>query len=346
MWARTVLVVAALGGTAAAEALDVSLPYVPEPAPETHRLGIGQPGDKVALDRVGVAIRQDPLGTSASVTLSVSTAEVVPHEAVIALAVPRGARVTDVAITIGKTERMVAHASTAATASAEYQRWFDRGKDPVLVQWKDERPEGDVLEIRAFPLTKTDRGRIELTIELPQDMAALTVDAIAPTVEVAGDRTYRKVRRPIVVQVPVRRELELPLAVARPSVSKETSLYAGFAPSMAVPPRVVINIGRRPSWVVPAVSSSEIRKEVKRHRARLQHCYERVVQYRGGIEGEAVLHFLVGRTGKIEAVNVDGTITDEQITSCLKEVVASFEFRAGDGTVQVNYPLRFQLASY
>jgi len=345
MWARSLVVIAALGGTAAAEALDVSLPYVPEPAPVTHRLGIGQPGDKLALDKVAVAIRQDALGVTAEVTLSVSTQETVAREAVIALDVPRGARVTGVALTLGKTERMVAHANTAEQASVEYERWLTRGKDPVLVQWKSEGKDGDLLEIRAFPLTKTDAGRIELTIELPQELAALTVDAIAPTVEVIGEKTYRKVQRPIVVQVPARRELVLPLAAARPAVTSTTSLYAGFAPSMGLPPIVVTIGSHRQHRVVAPVAANEIRKEVKRNLARLQYCYERVVQYGGEkIEGEAVLHFLVGRSGKVESVTVDGTITNERITSCLAETVAKFDFRAGDSAVVVNYPLRFCLA--
>jgi len=164
MWARAVAVIAVLARVAAAEALDVSLPYEPEPAGVTHRLGIGQPGDKVALDKVAVQVQQEPLGLTANVTLRVSTREKDAREAVIALEVPRGARVTGVALTIGKTERMIGTAATAERAAVEYQQWLDRGKDPVLVQWKSERSDGDVLEIRAFPLTRTEPGRIELTV--------------------------------------------------------------------------------------------------------------------------------------------------------------------------------------
>jgi len=177
-------------------------------------------------------------------------------------------------------------------------------------------------------------------------MAALTVDVVAPTVEVIGEKTYRKVKRPIAVAVPARREVELPLVVARPAVSKATSLYAGFAPSMAVPPTVVIGgpSGHRRHWP-QSVDAREIRREVKRHIVRLGRCYEKVIEYRGGIEGEAVLHFLIGTSGKIESASVDGTITDEQIKTCLAEVVATFEFRAGDSAVLVNYPLRLRIAA-
>jgi hypothetical protein len=92
------------------------------------------------------------------------------------------------------------------------------------------------------------------------------------------------------------------------------------------------------------VDKGEIRREIKRHMARLTHCYVKEVQYKGGPEGEAVLHFLIDGEGKIASATVDGTLDHPAVTSCLTNVVHQFEFRPGDGNTLVNYPLRFVLA--
>jgi len=343
MWARSVLLLAGLAGTASAE-FDQSTPLEVRPVAEPPRLRIGHPGDRLALDKISLAIQQDALGLTASVTLSVSTTESVAREAVIGLEVPHGARVTGVALTIGTTERMVALASSAESARVDYQRVREQLRDPILVEWKSTGERGDVLEVRAFPLTKGNAGRIELTIELPE-ITSLTLEASAPTIEVATTtrRAYRRVKRPITIDVPGRRELELPLAVARPSVDPATSFYAGAAPSMVMP--TIVLGGHRGRHVERySADKHEIRKEVKRHMARLARCWERAVEYRGGPEGEAMLHFAIDPAGKIASTTIDGTITDPAVTSCLAGVVAQFEFRAGDSTVVVNYPLRFKFA--
>jgi hypothetical protein len=334
-------VVALLAQGASAEAFEVAMPYMPDRVPEAPRLVIGSPGGLFDMGAVAVAVRTDALGLTAHVTLHVTALDVVPRESVIAVELPHGARVTGAAITIGKTERMVAAASSVERAKVEYQRVLDVGKDPVLVHWKT----GDEIEVRAFPLSAGHPGTIELTIELPA-ISALAIDVTTPKLEYAAGAkrtTYRKVSEPITVELPRQRELALPLVAARPGVGPTMSLFAGFAPSMGMP----IILTGRPTHVAPELRGNDVRKEVKRHLAKLGHCYEHEVQFRGGPEGTAVLHFLISKEGKVESTTIDGAIENEAITSCLANVVAtSFEFRAGDSAIQVNYPLTFRLSSY
>ena len=264
-----------------------------------------------------------------------------------ALEIPRGARVTGVALTLGKTERMVAVAMGPERARTDYQTILNRGKDPILVEWNGEAAGVDVLDVKAFPLTKTDPGRIELTIELPQ-LSTLAIDASAKTIEIvngASRVTHRKPTRPITIDVPQQRELAaVSRTTPRPHVNATTSFYVGMPLSMEVP---TITFGGGPprrQGPFSSVDKQEIRKEIKRHIVRLGRCYEQVVEYKGGIEGESVLHFQIDGDGKVVSTTIDGTIEDETIISCLEGVVAQFEFRPGDGNVIVNYPLRFQLA--
>ena len=341
MWARSLLVVAVLAAPAAAE-FDASPPRDLEPIAQTPRIRIGHPGPKLALDKIAVAIQQDALGTTAHLTLTVTTTDIAAREAVIALEVPRGARVTGVALTIGKTERLVAVANYAERARADYERVLQWGRDPVLVEWKGEAVAGDVLDVRAFPLTPKEPGRIELTIELP-DLSALSIDARARTIEITNGgqtATHRKVTRPITIDVPRQRGIEAPLTTARPHVDPTTSFYVGFAVTGPMP---TVTFSGRPHWHVRPPDKGEIKREIKRHIARLSHCYERAVQYKGGADGEAVLHFLIDPQGKIASSTIDGTLEDPEILSCLQGVVAQFEFRPGDGSTLVNYPLQFRL---
>ncbi len=341
MLARSLVVVAMLTGPAVAE-FDLARPRDIETAAETPRLRIGQPGAKLALDKVAVSIEQDALALTANVTLTVSTTDNAAREATIALEVPHGARITGVALTIGKTERMIALASSVERAALDYQRVLDYGKDPVLVQWKSTSAAGDQIEVRAFPLTTKERGRIELTIELPA-IPALTIDTQTASALIMG-KTHRQVREPITIELPARRELDFGLTVPRPHVNATTSFYAGFAPSGQNLPSVTF--GPAPRRYGPfSPDKAMIRRQVKRRIAQLQHCYERAYQYNplGGPDADAVLHFTIDTTGKIADTSISGTIEDPAITSCLAGVIAQLEFSAGESATQVNYPLHFRL---
>ena len=152
---------------------------------------------------------------------------------------------------------------------------------------------------------------------------------------------------PITIEVPQRRELALPLAADRPAVNETTSFYAGFAPTGGggIP---IITFGGAPHRQRYSPDKSHIRRQIKRHTAQLQHCYERAYQYNplGGPDADAVLHFTIDQAGEITDTTIDGTIEDPAITSCLAGVVAQLEFPAGDASTQVNYPLHFRINRY
>lgn len=102
-------------------------------------------------------------------------------------------------------------------------------------------------------------------------------------------------------------------------------------------------------WTAPeplAGSSTRpppIRRMFKLHRAQLARCYNRVVQFRGGPDGTAVVHMTIALDGRVSRVTVDGTLRDGRIRSCIAAEVRRWRFGPMNSIVVVNYPLEFRL---
>jgi len=133
-----------------------------------------------------------------------------------------------------------------------------------------------------------------------------------------------------VIRLPPPRELE----VVPPHVDANTSLaVATELPVTFVAPEVHV-------W--HDVDKHMIKRRLAWRRDSLRWCYQRVAQYRRGLEGTLVTHFSITREGKIEDVSVDGDIDNDDIKRCIARELAVMEFPEGDTRVRVNYPLTFK----
>ncbi len=91
------------------------------------------------------------------------------------------------------------------------------------------------------------------------------------------------------------------------------------------------------------VGGRAIQRVFKQHRAQLERCYARVVQFRGGAEGTVVVRAKIAADGRVLRVSTDGTLDDRRVTSCVADEVKRWTFPADAETVVVTYPLRFRL---
>jgi hypothetical protein len=62
------------------------------------------------------------------------------------------------------------------------------------------------------------------------------------------------------------------------------------------------------------------------------------------LAGELTLHFLVTERGRVTGVRVAGPLASDAVKACVAKHVAALAFPATGAAVQINYPLRFQLA--
>ena len=83
---------------------------------------------------------------------------------------------------------------------------------------------------------------------------------------------------------------------------------------------------------------------VKVHIPQLRRCYTVAAQGDRSLQGVANLHFAIERDGNVDAVSVDGELSDQNVRSCLAAEVSTWRFYPTDTAVAVNYPLRFELA--
>lgn len=405
MWMRTLALIALAPALAFARTSVSRHARAAEPATNTDEQAtqfvIGKAGADISLDKLRVVVRGGD-ATTVRLALTLSTRSNERRQAVIPLALPDGARIVGAAVTIGSTPRVVANPLAPMDARTTYQELFTVGKDPLLVERVNpeldallpigpaREPQGDHMRttvwdafapvparatdrtglveyvVRAFPLTKLDTARVELTIELASydstrlviahaqrigivevERPMVTEDGETLDPEICEPAIVRRVnvRAPIASTLPPMRRMPIAFAnfVERAHVDTSHSLFAGWAAPTAVVP--IVHIGgpvRGPLF--SSVDKRTIRSVVKQHLPQLRRCYTAVTEYRGGQEGTAVMHFFISTDGTVASVNVDGELEDPRITSCLADQVRQWEFHPGDTGTMVNYPLTFRLA--
>jgi hypothetical protein len=386
MWTRALALIALAPALASAKTSVLAHDArAGDPTPEkadasegVEHVVFGQLNASVVMDKLRVAVTDREGTTTVRLAITVSSTDQDRRQATIPLGLPVGARIVDAAVTIGSELRTVTAMVEPGQARDAYQRAFDIGRDPLLVELVDDArdahaiptdamdPERARLQafapapphasegaanyvLRAFPLENHGQARIELTLELPSGTAKrLVIDHAARIGVVEVERRKRQdVRSPIAFDLPAATR-GLPAGVAniveRGFVDATRSLYAGWAPR---PVRV-----RMPTVVVDSmpmggdrwVDKGMVKRRVKEHMAQLGRCYEAVTQFQGGPEGTAVMHWLIDTSGTPQSITVDGEIDDPRITSCLAEQVAQWQFPAGDTNIVVNYPLHFAMA--
>ena len=226
----------------------------------------------------------------------------------LSLELPAGTRVVGMSV-----EARGARSWSAARPVREARAAVDRGLGTGLLEWQGSS--GDQDRFRALlPMPV----RLELALELPP----------------LGH---------VVIEATRRLDVDLRGVPARTTPAPYAYLDARTALVTGAPHRdEPAPIHRR--W--PAAPSgggdkASIRRGIRRNLGRITHCYERVAQWRGEIEGTASLQFLVSREGAVENVKTAETDLPPAITRCIEDVMRAWRFDGLEGTTLVNYPLRF-----
>lgn len=91
----------------------------------------------------------------------------------------------------------------------------------------------------------------------------------------------------------------------------------------------------------PCLDKSIVRRYIKRHTARIRHCYERALLADAGLRGSVLTHFIISPEGKVQGSVARG-IGGTALTGCVARAVSSIKFPKSAGAgVRVTYPFRF-----
>jgi len=254
----------------------------------------------------------------ARLSLTLSSREATAHAGSVVLDLPRGARVTGLAVTIGH-GHSVAIARAASEASALFKTISEYSRDPALV----EQVGADRVAVRVFPLVKSTPAMVELVLDVSEPFF------VGTSIAIEGGRAVAVARQSWLTQDTAERE----------HVSATTSLFAGEP--IAVP---TIHFCTGPR-VDQGPDKTTIRTFMKLRLPRLSYCYTKELLHTPTLQGTAILHFSIDRHGRAFDINVDGTLMSSAVSECLEEEVSTWRFSAGDYTTRVHYPLSFRLSS-
>jgi hypothetical protein len=278
--------------------------------------------ERIALDVHGAAVSW--------LTIELATRQRFCDRARLELDVPAGTRIAGMAVSAGG-----ARSWSAARPRREAIAAARRETDASLLEWLGSSADQDhlLLEVEA-------NARIEIALELPA-LARLAIEPVAQRVErieasVDGRRLAWQ-RQASAVEIDLRGIAGHVARDAYPHLDADIWLVAG------APDRDESEVSRR--FATPPErwgGARLIRKLFKRNRERITYCYERVAQWRGGIEGTVMLHILFGSNGTVTSVTSDSALP-RAITSCLESVVATLELGELDAQTLVNYPIKFQM---
>lgn len=280
-----------------------------------------------ALGRVSIDLRSAP--EVSWITLEVTARRAQPVEVPIDL--PVGARVVGMMLRRdGGSVWATAMAEDDARATARV------AMQPALLAWESMTAGIDHLTLRVqAPAT------VELAVELPAVarlgiVADREVGRVDVSIDGASRGSWKALRARVAIDT-------AGLAIDRaprpyPHVDRQTSLVA----ETSVNRGVVIHLDHAQSTVRFSADKTMIRRAIKQRMARLRHCYNHVAQYQP-LEGLATLRFRIAEDGRVRDIRVDSELP-ASITTCLAAEVATLELPAGDGEVEVNYPLQFRMA--
>lgn len=343
---------------AAAVALAVVCPAYADTHLELHATGqlaepfaassivLGTPTREVSISSVKLAIEPFTNGSRARMTLVLETRSSA-LDTQTSIAVPVGARVTELALTLGNGPRMTSAALAADIAVGTYERMVHGNRDPALLTYEGTTTGHDRLSLRVFPLAYGAPATVELELELPR-APSLTVDSTQRidtlTVEVAGrSRGTSRFDESRQIELPAPRG-EMP--VSQSAVDATTSLFVDEPPSGPGHRRrhvgIVISCGVGTTHHRVTLDKREIRTEVRRHIDQLGYCYTQQAQRHPSLAGSVALHFRIGPDGATSNIEVDGSLDSDTVKQCMSEQVALWRFHESDEVVHVNYPLELK----
>jgi len=330
----------------------------PDAQPDTASLRFGDLGDRLVT--LGALQAEFGLGGDrvlAEVHFRVTTSGLGRREVVLPIVLPRGATVHALVVDTGD-GRSRARAVSAEDGRDAYQHFVaTRLRDPGLLELRDRDDRYDQLQLHLFPVTREAGATVELAIELPRterfaiDPGPNALATIGLTINgrpTAGP--VRDPRAPFVVALGRSSERNTwiadPLVLAA-HVDANTSLFAGPPPVRPGDGVPIVTFSGAPSRRSgpPSLDKRTIRAVVKVHLPQLTECFVHEAQFgKPDLAGRAILHFVIGKSGAILSVVVDGPLQDEAVTRCLRSEVARWEFYPADANVEVFYPLDFKIA--
>ncbi len=314
--------VVALSTAAPARADDGELPTIDSVHPPMIRVGDSR---GVRIGRIAVEVRAANVSW---ITIEIASAR--RRRVGLPISVPAGTRIVGMAVSAdGARGWSAARSQSQALADAR------RSGDASLLAW-----EGTSSEHHHVRIDVESPARIELAVELPPlralaiDAEGSTVDHIEAVIEGRGRREWRRLSSAV----------ELDLRGIAGHVAQDAYPHAGPDTSLVVgaPNRDERTFERRFGARPPGFFSEkpQINRMMKLNRERITYCYERVAQWRGEIEGEVLLQFVIGTDGEVREVRATSAMPAE-INTCLEGVVKAWQFSANDSVIHVNYPLRF-----
>ncbi len=118
------------------------------------------------------------------------------------------------------------------------------------------------------------------------------------------------------------------------------------APAPAPPPRFAATACVYPdsppssSAATGGLQREDIRRVVTQHIDRVRRCFEARVDVRPELTGRWTASFIIGPTGRVDAVGTIGSIEDGYLSSCISRTVRRMRFPPPEngGVVGVNYP--------
>lgn len=317
------LVALALITMVSGAAAEPALPTIDDAFPPS--LGFDARG-AASLYRVSIDLRSAP--EVSWIALEVTARRAQPVEVPIDL--PVGARVVGMMIRRDG-DSIWATAMAEADARAEARTVMQ----PALLAWASTTAGVDHLTLRV-----EGPARVDLAVELPAIarlgiVAERQVGRVDVSIDGAPRGSWKALRSRVAIDTA---GLAFdPTPRPYPHVDRETSLVAETSANRGV----VVDFGPSHPTLQFSVDKTMIRRAIKRRMARLRHCYNHVAQYRP-LEGLATLRFRIAEDGHVRDIRVDSELP-ASITTCLAAEVATLELPAGDGEVEVNYPLQFTM---
>lgn len=238
----------------------------------------------------------------------------------ITIDVPRGTLVVGM---------MVGSSNWSSPVSAEHDLSVVEQVPGAVLSWGSASGDVEHLVLAHEP---ANCGGGDVVVRCPERLTVALVLPMIDRVQVLPKPAHvdGKPAKSAVLRLPPPRKLE----VVPPHVDANTSL--------AVASELPVTIVMPEPRVWRDIDKSMIKRRLAWRRDSLRWCYQRVAQYRRGLEGTLVAHFSITREGKIEDVSVDGDLDNDDIRSCIARELAVMEFPEGDTRVRVNYPLTFK----
>jgi hypothetical protein len=282
------------------------------------------------IDRVDIAVHAAPEATFVTI-------DVTGKRGVIGLDVPVGTRIIGLGVD-GVDGRAWGRALPTRHAREQHV-----SKGGSLLEWDSESAgQGHVTIEVIAPAT------VEVALHLPpvQRLAVATPPTAALLVAVDGERVQTQRQRRVILDLAdVAGTVG---ALALPHATSEISLVAAPTPDVDFAPAEAVSVRSRGWEPAAQLDKSMIRRRLKWFQATLRGCYLREAQWDGAnntkpLRGGAVISFLIVDDGSVAWARTSETDLPFKVNECLVDQVMRWDFPAADGTVQVNYPVTFDL---